>query len=621
VILASNRKEIILASLGKTPLSLRIKNVKLLNVYTGEIIPNSTIGVYGNIITNVSGSDGESGNSLERYKALDSIDAKGAIALPGLIDTHLHIESSMITPARFAEAVLPRGTTTVCADPHEIANVLGKEGVKMMINNSRNLPMKIYFFVPTCVPESKAVTSGAEITPEDVEEMSGWEGICGLGEVMDYKSVLSCDEKMMKILEIGRRRNMTIDGHCVLLSGNELDAYVSSGAEADHENFYPLHDLNKLRAGMFLKLRGPDILDGRKMISALNSLKNPWGVISVTDDVMPDNLKNFGHLDRVVRFLISEGMDPIEAVRSATLRPAMHMKMYKLGALAPGKVADIILLDGKIKEFRIGTVISNGRIVSRNYELVIRMNRRRFDARAYHTSRVSERLLVPSYFIPRLPRKNGKLRINVVDFSSHSSRSAGEKARWRKDSSRHLEPSSFLKLILTRLATVEVEILDGRIDYGRENIALVMVFDRHHKKEKEASSFGFARNLIRSGAMASTVAHDSHNLIVVGTDPVDMSIAARRVVRFGGGIVAVKQSRVLAEIELPIAGLMCDHSIETVAKRMIDLRQAFRELGIVDHPYMPIPCLLTLSVIPHARITNRGIYDVDRERYVNPFIP
>ncbi len=582
--------ELVQAGLGQVRLTLLIRNAKILNVYTGEIIPAS-IGVYRDTIVYVGKED------ERKFKSEEIVDAKGLTAVPGLIDTHLHIESSMVVPSRFAEAALPRGTTTVFADPHEIANVLGKEGVRMMVENARGLLMKIYFFAPTCIPESPAVTAGAEISPADVEEMLDWDGIVGLGEVMDYEGVLASNPRVMEILEIGRRRNETIDGHAVLLSGAKLNAYVATGPEADHENFVVEQALEKLRAGMYLKLRGPDILDTQGFISALSKLPSPWNIILVTDDVMPDRLTEVGHLDHVCRSVIEAGMDPVEAVRSATLRPAQHMRKFNLGAIAPGKTADILLLED-LQSFKVGTVFSNGVKVAEKGRLLVPIQQEPFPEKARNT--VKLRPLTAANFKADLPVKNGTLKVHAIDFAQFSGTIKNQAA-------------AFLEMVLTKLERVDLEIKNGEI--VSKDTALVLVFERHGKGGTRA--VGFVRNLIKSGAFATTVAHDAHNLMVVGTNTDDMLLAANLVIRSSGGSAAVKDGETLALIELPVAGLMSEEPLSEVALKMRALRGAFRDMGVIDHPYMPIPCLLTLSVIPHARITDRGIYDVDNQRFVD----
>lgn len=583
--------EYVSAALGKRKLTLLIRNAKLLNVFTGETYSTS-IGIYKDRVVYVGTSPG-------RLKAAETIDAKGMTAIPGLIDSHLHVESSMVTPSEFAEATLPHGLTTAFADPHEIANVMGKRGVRAMIEDSRGLPLKFYFYVPTCVPESKAVTPGAELTPGDIEEMLGWDGVWGLGEVMNYSAVLRRDKKMMSILRSGTAHDAVIDGHAPLLSGLELNAYVASGAEADHEIFTVETMLEKLRLGMYVKLRGPYVLDAKKFVDALARIPHPYNLILCTDDVMPDNLARLGHLDYVCRSFIEAGMDPVEAVRSVTLRPAMHMRMHQLGAISPGRIADIVLLKN-LNKFVIDLVIANGALVAKGGKMLVRLERRTFDSSTRNSVKLGP--LELKDFEIHAPVINGSVYVNTVDF--------GDPGR-NGD-----QGEAFASMVLTKLSKVRLEVKDGHLSLG--NIALVYVFERHGKNGGKA--FGFVRNLIGNGAVATTVAHDAHNLLVVGTDARDMRTAANLVVESKGGIAAVRGQKTLAWVKLPIAGLMSDYSLEHVSKEMEALRRAFKEMKVLDHPYMPLPCLLALSVIPHARITDKGMFDVDNQKFVSPFV-
>jgi len=582
-------REYVSAALGRRKLNLLISRASLLNVFTGEIY-ETTIGVYKNRIVYV-------GPDSAAPDAANSIDARGMTAIPGLIESHMHVESSMVTPSRFAEAAIPHGLTTAFADPHEIANVMGKAGVKAMVDDSRGLPLKLYFYVPTCVPESKAVTSGAELTPEDIDEMLGWEGVWGLGEVMDYPAVLKGGRKISRILDSAARRDVVIDGHAPLLSGRELNAYITSGAEADHENFTVETTMEKLRLGMYVKLRGPYVLDAQRFADALKATPHPCNLIFCTDDVMPDNLARLGHLDYACRAFMQAGMDPVEVVRSATLRPALHMRMPHLGAIAPGRIADILLLKD-LKKFTIDLVIANGLPVAKEGKLLVQIRKRILNGPARQTMKLSP-LRVEDFRV-KPPVKNGPVYVNTVDFGESNHEDMGE---------------AFAEMILTRLSRARVNVVDGKLKLGET--ALVFVFERHGKNGGRA--FGFVRNLIKDGALATTVAHDSHNLLVVGTNPEDMCAAANLVIGSRGGIAAVRRKETLARIKLPIAGLMSDESLMKVSKDMETLRRAFKTMGVLDHPYMPLPNLLALSVIPHARITDKGIFDVDRQKFVPPF--
>jgi adenine deaminase len=582
-------RELVSAALGQRKLTLLIKNASLLNVFTGETY-EASIGTYKNRIVYV-------GPAPDAPAASKSIDARGLTAIPGLIESHMHVESSMVTPSRFAEAALPHGLTTAFADPHEIANVMGKAGVKAMVEDSKGLPLKLYFYAPTCVPESKAVTSGAELTPEDIDEMLDWEGVWGLGEVMDYPAVLKGGRKISRILDSASTRDVVVDGHAPLLSGRQINAYIASGAEADHENFTVETTIEKLRLGMYVKLRGPYVLDAQKFTDALKAIPHPYNLIFCTDDVMPDNLARLGHLDYACRAFMQAGMDPVEVVRSATLRPALHMRMPHLGAIAPGRIADILLLRD-LKKFTIDLVIANGVPVAKDGRLLVQIRNRILDGPARQTMKLSP--LSVEDFRVEPPVKNGPVYVNTVDFGESNHEDKGE---------------AFAEMILTRLSKAKVNVVDGKLSLGET--ALVFVFERHGKNGGKA--FGFVRNLIRKGALATTVAHDAHNLLVVGTNSEDMCTAANLVIRSGGGIAAVRGKETLARIKLPIAGLMSDRSLIEVSKDMDALRRAFKTMGVLDHPYMPLPNLLALSVIPHARITDKGIFDVDRQRFVPPF--
>jgi len=587
----SARIDYISAALGKRELTLAIRNTTLLNVFTGEM-QEASIGVYGNRIVYV-------GKASACPPAAQSVEGRGKVAIPGLIDSHLHVESSMVTPSKFAAATLPHGLTAAFADPHEIANVMGKRGVKAMIDNSRGLPLKLFYYVPTCVPESSAVTAGAELTAGDIEEMLGWQGVWGLGEVMNYPAVLNGDKKLMRILQIGEEHGVVIDGHAPLLTGQELNAYFASGAEADHENFTVPTMLEKLRLGMYVKLRGPYVLDTKKFARALGRIPHPYNLIFCTDDMLPDSLARLGHLDYVCRAFIKAGMDPVEAVRSVTLRPALHMRRQELGAISPGRVADVVLLDD-IEKFNVQLVVANGVPVAKNGKMLIDLHDNWFDGSSRNTMKL-KRLKIEDFEV-HPPLTDGSVEVNTIDFGGFGNHSDKGQA--------------FARLIITRLNRARVKVKNGSLILG--GVALVFVFERHGKNG--GRGFGFVRNLIRRGAVASTVAHDSHNLLVVGTDVRDMQAAANLVIQSRGGIAAVCGLENLGWVKLRIAGLMSDHSLRDVADEVERLRRAFKKMGVLDHPYMPLPNLLALSVIPHARITDKGIFDVDNQRFVSPFV-
>jgi len=584
-------KDLIKAARGLIPVDLLIENVSYVNLLTGEIY-RASVGVLGDRVAYVV----EGG--ADRLKARRRFDGRGLYAVPGLIDSHLHIESSMLTPPRFAEAVLPRGVTTVAIDPHEIANVLGKKGVKYMLEASGGLPLKIYVLAPTCVPSLPGKeTSGAELTADDVEEMLGWKGVIGLAEVMDFSGVINLDPRMIEIVEAGRRRGVVIDGHC-FLRGLDLNAYVAAGMEADHENFSFEDALEKLRLGMLIKLRAPYLLDVREFVNGLKSLRSPIGFLLVTDDVLPDNLKRDGHLDNVVRNFIEAGLDPIEALRASTLYPAIHLRLYDRGLIAPGRLADMVLLRS-LEGFEVEHVFADGDLVASGGKLVKPIPIPSFPEDAKKTVKV-RRLSLEDFKI-RAPIERGKVKVRVIELLGAEEAEGAE---------------SFSQSILTRFSIEEVEVREGWLDPGA--LALIAVIERHGK------GGGMAKGLLkgsglREGAAASTVAHDSHNLIVVGKDPKDMLSAANKVIEMRGGVAVARGGEVIASLPLPVAGLMSEEPLEKVAEGFEKVRKALRSIGLRDHPYSPPLFFLALPVIPEAKITDRGLYSVLEQRFVSLF--
>lgn len=584
-------EELIKAARGLIPVDLLIENVNYVNLLTGEIY-RASIGVFGDRVAYVIGGD------AAKLKARRRFNGKGLYAVPGLIDSHLHIESSMLTPPRFAEAALPRGVTTAAIDPHEIANVLGKDGVRYMLEASEGLPLKIYVLAPTCVPSLPGKeTSGAELTASDVEEMLGWSRVIGLAEVMDFSGVINLEPKIIEIVKAGRRKGVVIDGHC-FLRGLDLNAYVAAGMEADHENLGFEEALEKLRLGMLIKLRAPYLLDVKEFVKGLKSLRNPIGFLLVTDDILPDNLKRDGHLDNVVRSFIEAGLDPIEALRASTLYPAIHLRLYDRGLIAPGKLADIVLLRS-LEGFEVEHVFADGDLVASGGKLVKSIPIPNFPEEAQRTMKI--RGLSLDDFRIRAPIKQGRIKVRVIELLGAEELEGAE---------------SFSQSILTRFSIEEVVVREGWVDLG--DLALIAVIERHGKGGGAAK--GLLKNSgLEEGAVASTIAHDSHNLIVVGKDPRDALSAANKVIEMQGGVAVARGGEIIASLPLPVAGLMSEGPLERVAEDFEAVRKAFRRLGLRDHPYSPPLFFLALPVIPEAKITDKGLYSVLEQRFVSLF--
>ncbi len=562
-------KELIEAALGRRRFSIFFKNVNLVNVYTGEVY-RSNVGVLGDRICYV----GES----SCFEASELVDGNGLFLVPGLIDSHLHVESSMVTPCRFAEAVLPHGVTTAVADPHEIANVLGVEGVKAMIENSKGLNLKLYFWAPTCVPSLPSFEhSGAEINAEDVIEMLKFDGVLGLGEVMDYNGVVNLSERMMSILKVSLAFKVPIDGHAPMLKGTALNAYLASGVEADHENFTIEEVVEKARLGLWIKVRR-HLAESKEFIATVKSRGVASRLILATDDTSPDLLVEKGHLDGILRSVIENGLDPVEAIQAATIRPAQHLRLYDRGGIAPGKLADLILVKN-LEKFEIVDVYSNGELTARNGKLTVQIPLKPFPEWTKKTVKTAH--LKVEDFMVRAPVQYGLAHVNIIE----------------------------VKGFETYLREDKLPIENGFIQ--PLNYALVVVVERHGKTGGIAKALVGGLNIER-GAIASTVAHDSHNVVILGRSPFDMLTAWRVLVEAQGGYVAVLNGRILSLLKLPVAGLMSEEPIEEVAEQFKKFRNAERELGLKEETPIPLISLLTLPVIPHVRVTDRGLFDVDK---------
>ena len=564
-------RELIEAALGKRRFSVFFKNVNLVNVYTGEVY-RSNIGVLGDKICYV----GES----SCFEASESVDLKDMFLAPGLIDSHIHVESSMVIPSRFAEAVLPHGVTTAVADPHEIANVLGVEGVKAMIENSRGLNLKLYFWAPTCVPSLPGFEhSGAEINARDVIEMLRIDGVLGLGEVMDYHGVLNLSERMMDILDVGLTFKVPIDGHAPMLSGKVLNAYLVSGVEADHEIFTIEEAIEKARLGLWVKVRR-HLAESKDSIATLKNRGMVSRLILATDDTPPDLLVERGHLDGIVRSAIENGLDPVEAIEAATIRPAQRLRLYDRGAIAPGKLADLILLKS-LEKFEIVDVYSNGELTARNGKIAVQtyLKSKPFPEWAKKTVKTPD--LKAEDFMVGVPIQHGSAYVHIIEVKGFET--------YLKEDKLPIE-NGYLKIL---------------------NYALALVVERHGKIGSRAKALIGGLNM-EKGAIASTVAHDSHNMVILGRSPSDMAKAWKALLEAQGGYVVVLNGKVIAILKLPVAGLMSEEPIEKVAEEFKKIRRAERELGLEEDTPIPLISLLTLPVIPHVRVTDRGLFDVDR---------
>lgn len=560
---------------------LLIENTRLVNVYTGEILLTDIAILQGRIL-HTGKWNADLPEPAQRY------DAKGKIATPGLIDSHIHIESSMMSPAGFAAAVLPRGTTTVVVDPHEIANVLGLRGVSYMLEATAALPLRVFVQAPSCVPAVPALeTAGANFGAAEVEAMLSWERVIGLAEVMDYVGVIEGAPRMRAILAAAHKHGTVISGHCPGLQGPALSAYIFAGPLSDHEGGDPEELLEKLRAGMVVEARVSSFSQSMTVLGAIvRELGHvPPNLVMCTDDIFPEDLARRGHMDRVVREAIAAGFAPVQALRAATLHGAQRHRLYDLGAIAPGKSADLLLLTD-LEHVTVDEVFCNGQLVACGGELLEPIVAAHPELERENTLHLRAPLREEDF---RLRARSGESSacLHVLDLRDRHNRQLTQ---------RHF-----------RAQGEWLELPDG--------VCLAAVIERHGHGGH--SSLTPVEGLsLRRGALASTVAHDSHNLLVVGHNPTDMVLAAQTLASSGGGICCAAGGEILATLPLPIAGLMSPEPLEALTGQMTRLNDALHSLGLEGAQPISSIIGLALPVIPHYGVTDLGLVDVDHQSIV-----
>jgi len=577
-------------AMGHQKADLVVRNASLVNVNSGEILEKQDVAVKKDRIALVGNAQHTIGRDTQ------IVDAEGKCLAPGFIDGHVHIESAMVTATQFARAVLPHGTTTVFVDPHEMTNVLGLDGVRFFLNESRGLPLKVLITVASCVPAAPGFeTSGAVIGPKEIEETMKWKGVVALGEMMNYPGVLSGDVQVHGELAATFKAGRVVEGHAVDLLGKELAAYAAAGITSCHESTKKIQAVQKLRLGMYAMLRESSASrDIAETIRAVTEEKlDSRHVALVTDDREPRSILEDGHVDYVVRRAIQEGVDPIAAIQMATLNVAEHYECAReLGNIAPARYADMLILDD-LKTATVNTVIADGRVISRAGKLLTQIQPARFPSYVRNTVRLKE---LPSASDLDIISKtgNGSVRVRAIGVIPASVQT------------RHLE--------------LEAPVKNNKVNVNLdEDLVKIAVFERHAGTGNRG--LGFIKGLgIKEGAVASTVAHDSHNLVVAGADDEDMLVASKTVVESEGGLVVVRNRKVLAHLPLPIGGLMSNETVENVSEKIERIRDAWTELGSnLPSPYMTLS-FTTLSVIPELRITDKGLLDTVQFRFVPPII-
>lgn len=553
------KQRIIAVAAGREKADLVLKNAKYLNVFSNEFLCGD-IAVANGLIAGVGKYDGKT-----------EIDVSGKLVLPGFIDAHIHLESSMVTPAEFAKAVVAHGTTTVITDPHEITNVMGIDGVEYMIQASQNLPIDVHFMMPSCVPATEIDESGAELDCKDIDLYLDNKKVLGLAEVMNYVGVINGDKNVLSKIVTSQAHHKKIDGHAPELSGNDLNAYIAAGVYSDHECSTFENALEKLRKGQFIMIREGTAAHNLKALMPLLTQQYYSRCMFATDDKHPSDLLYGGHIDYIVKQALKNGADPIVALKTATHHAARYFLLNNKGAIASGYLADIVVVNN-LEDFNVETVFKRGKLV--------------FDG-------------------------------EVKDFSAPT---VDEKLAEKCFDTFHLDsvtPSSFkvdgklglIGLVGGELLTRNLGTAD-KIDVENDILKIACI-ERH--KGTNHIGVGYVKGYsLKSGAVATSVAHDSHNIITVGCNDDDIAVAVNAIKDSKGGIAVVENGKIKALLELPIAGLMSDEPLTTVNEKLENAKLSAYELGAdksID-PFMTLS-FLSLPVIPSLRITTKGVFDAE----------
>ncbi|MBL7064050.1 MAG: adenine deaminase [Anaerolineae bacterium] len=558
---------------GDEPADLVLRNGRLINVFTGEIV-ETDMAIAGDRIVGV-GPD---------YEARDEMDLGGRYVCPGLIDAHVHIESSMVTPPQFARAVVPRGTTTAVTDPHEIANVAGADGIRYMLAASEGLPLTVYVNLPSCVPATHMGTAGAELAAGDLLPLTDLPRVTGLAEFMNVPgAVLGLPGALERLVAF---QGYVIDGHAPGVSGKWLQAYIGAGPGSDHESTTADEMLEKLRLGMVVFIRESTAAKNLRALVPAVTPQNSRRCAFCTDDRHPADLLDEGHIDHLIRLAVAEGLDPITAIQMATLNAAEWFRLHDRGAIAPGKRADLVIFSN-LKDFHAEMVFAGGALVAQDGAPV----------GDWLTPVVDDTCV----------RDTVHVEWERLDFAIPAQ---GERVRVIG-----VVPDQ----VVTEHLVEPAKVVNGLAVADPERDLLKMaVIERH--RDTGNVGLGFIRGLgLRRGALAGSVGHDAHNLTVAGCDDMSMKTAARAVGDLGGGLVAAAGEEVLGSLPLPIGGLMSDQPVETVRQQMDWLVETAKSLGSSLHdPFMTLG-FLALEVIPALKLTDQGLVDVERFDFVPLF--
>ncbi|KKM41510.1 adenine deaminase [Clostridium botulinum] len=575
---------------GFEPADMVIINSRLINVCTREVIENTDVAVSCGRIALVGDAKHCIGENTE------VIDAKGQYIAPGFLDGHIHVESSMLSVSEYARSVVPHGTVGIYMDPHEICNVLGLNGVRYMIEDGKGTPLKNMVTTPSCVPAVPGFEdTGAAVGPEDVRETMKWDEIVGLGEMMNFPGILYSTDHAHGVVGETLKASKTVTGHYSLPeTGKGLNGYIASGVRCCHESTRAEDALAKMRLGMYAMFREGSAWHDLKEVSKAiteNKVDSRFAVL-ISDDTHPHTLLKDGHLDHIIKRAIEEGIEPLTAIQMVTINCAQCFQMdHELGSITPGKCADIVFIED-LKDVKITKVIIDGNLVAKGGLLTTSIAKYDYPEDAMNSMHIKNKI-TPDSFNIMAPNKE-KITARVIE------------------------------IIPERVGTyerhIELKVKDDKVQCDpNKDVLKAVVFERHHETGK--AGYGFVKGFgIKRGAMAATVAHDAHNLLVIGTNDEDMALAANTLIECGGGMVAVQDGKVLGLVPLPIAGLMSNKPLEEMAEMVEKLDSAWKEIGCdIVSPFMTM-ALIPLACLPELRLTNRGLVDCNKFEFVSLFV-
>ena len=559
------KQRIIAAAAGREPADLVLKNATFVNVFSNELSTMDIAVAEGLIV------------GMGSYQGRSEVDCTGKIVLPGFLDAHIHLESSLVSPTEFVKAVLPHGTTTVVTDPHEIANVMGTDGIEYMLQATEDLPVDVRFMLPSCVPATPLDESGAILDYRAIDSFYDHPRVQGLAEMMNFVGAINGDEQTVEKIVAAQAHHKKIDGHAPDLQGNDLNAYIAAGVYSDHECHDVKDAIAKLERGQFIMIREGTAARNLEALMPLLTGKYADRCMFCTDDKHPNDLLEKGHIDYIVKKAISLGADPITAVKVACHNAARYFLLNNRGGISPGYLADFVIIDN-FQDFNIEQVYKKGVLMVDHGEI-----------QDFPSPEIEP------YLVERAHKTFHVAALTAEDFAEK-------------------RPRGIIGMVDGEITTVDAGYSD-RIDVEYDVLKIAVV-ERH--KNTHHIGIGYIQGYgLKSGAVATSISHDSHNIIVVGTNETDMAAAVNRVVELNGGIVVWDGGQSVAEVPLAIAGIMSDEPLVTVNEKLETAKSAAHKLGVnpgID-PFMTLS-FMALPVIPSLRITTRGVFDVTSQRYV-----